>query len=160
MDPHGRKPKRRSSPYVPPPLGYPPTSVPGYNGQPSSTVQSQACSPPMGKDANYQLVPALPPPMAPPPTQVFRPPPCKGNEAAHFRLPPTPNSAVESPSISPAGRIIGNAVSSKDPSYSKDGFIVTLQDADLWNVFNKVGNEMIVTKPGRCVHLSILLCTV
>ena len=156
MDPHGRKPKRRSSPYVPPPLGYPPTSVPGYNGQPSSTVQSQACSPPMEKDASYQLVPALPPPLVPPPTHVFRPPPGKGNEAAHFRLPPTPNS-VES---SPAGRTIGNAVSSKDPSYSKDGFIVTLQDADLWNVFNKVGNEMIVTKPGRCVHLFNTVYTV
>ncbi len=34
-------------------------------------------------------------------------------------------------------------------TFSKDGIEVTMHRADIWNSFYKVGNEMIVTKPGR-----------
>lgn len=61
MDP--RKTKNRF-PFIPPTPGYPPTSIPGYNGQSSTTipVQSQSILPPVEKDAALQLdlVPALP----------------------------------------------------------------------------------------------------
>ncbi len=152
MDP--RKTKNRF-PFIPPTPGYPPTSIPGYNGQSSTTipVQSQSILPPVEKDAALQLdlVPALPPPpLAPalytPPTPIV----VERNEAAaHFRLPPTPNSDESSPSRSPVGRTNGSAVSIKDPLYSKNGISATLLDAEMWNNFYNVGNEMIVTKPGR-----------
>ena len=36
-----------------------------------------------------------------------------------------------------------------DANYSDNGITASLMEADLWKSFNTVGNEMIVTKPGR-----------
>ncbi len=42
-----------------------------------------------------------------------------------------------------------HAVMGKDSTYSRGGITIGLQEADLWHSFASVGNEMIVTKPGR-----------
>ena len=36
-----------------------------------------------------------------------------------------------------------------DANYTDNGVTASLMEADLWKSFNTVGNEMIVTKPGR-----------
>lgn len=41
-----------------------------------------------------------------------------------------------------------------EPLHSS-GILVNLQNKSLWKSFNKIGNEMIVTKPGRLVFLLV-----
>lgn len=93
---------------------------------------------------------ALPPGPGPsgvyPPPQLFRP--LGSNNGERFALPPTPPGSSESHSVSPI-----NGANSKDANYAKDGIAATLMEADLWQSFLNEGNEMIVTKPGRCEHV-------
>ena len=81
-------------------------------------------------------------PIYPPPTSNFE-----------FEGPVVLNSPVAVCTISGKGiQEKSETVIGKDSTctrYSKDEITVTLQDADLWNSFWRVGNEMIVTKPGR-----------
>lgn len=61
-------------------------------------------------------------------------------------LPPTPSS-FDSPQYPNGDGSSGSADSSR--SSSAQGVTVSVLDKDLWDSFNSVGNEMIVTKPGR-----------
>lgn len=61
-------------------------------------------------------------------------------------LPPTPSS-FDSPQHCNGGGSSGSTESSR--SSSAEGVTVSVLDKDLWDSFNSVGNEMIVTKPGR-----------
>ncbi len=65
-------------------------------------------------------------------------------------LPPTP---VDSSNSSPSPSCEDNALPIKQTKYpgseGEERIVASLLDADLWNSFKRVGNEMIVTKPGR-----------
>ena len=57
-------------------------------------------------------------------------------------LPPTPVDSDNSPSPP-------DESNKRKCVPLRDGIVASLMDSDLWNSFSRVGNEMIVTKPGR-----------
>ena len=63
------------------------------------------------------------------------------------------DSGIDSPShqsSTPSSEASGiSSVIGKDATYSCNGITISLLEADMWSAFNTVGNEMIVTKPGR-----------
>ncbi len=61
--------------------------------------------------------------------------------------PPKRESAVDS--TAQKNRKNSSLSNSSDAEFSKDGITVCLHDTNTWNRFFRVGNEMIVTKPGR-----------
>ncbi len=71
------------------------------------------------------------------------------------RMPVTPTGSNCSEEDSWSQEASGTqAVMGKDSTYNKEGITIGLQEADLWHSFASVGNEMIVTKPGRYVAYS------
>lgn len=62
------------------------------------------------------------------------------------------DSGIDSPShqsIASSGSSGISSVIGKDATFSCNGIAISLLEADMWSAFNTVGNEMIVTKPGR-----------
>ncbi len=163
------EPDSRSEDYPPPPFIQPYNCNPvsnqcyeDYAAQPLPPEEPSSSLSTVEEDSYVQLsAAALPPPPPPtlrPPTQLLsdtRPTTCTATDDLKRKatewLPPTPVDSDNSPSP-PGEDKLQLKKRTKCIPPPEGGIVVSLLDADLWNNFKMVGNEMIVTKPGRWVE--------
>ena len=148
-----------------PPTNYVSRPLPSVTSIPTP---SPTASPESSQDDGSRSPPAkrTPPPLPELP-HLFRPInfETSATDAESRKLPPTPDSDIHSDTASDA--TIKSATSSRGPQSflvsiprltsskrTKDGLTLSLLDSELWKSFHSVGNEMIVTKPGRYDYTS------
>lgn len=81
-----------------------------------------------------------------------------GSGVSRGRPPPDPVDTEEEPETDDAGSTSGKTVSPTNPLLQERSnceelrhVICHLETKELWDKFNKLGTEMIITKTGRCV---------